>query len=169
MTAQVAANAHLVARHDGAVRTHPWLGRATRWCLDAIGSMPAAPTAYELLFSVRFLDALVGSGGAEQTGAARMLEQLGNHLPPDGRVPVEGGVEGECLRPIEFAPSATSAAVALFGEDVITRDVRRLADGQQADGGWTVTFPSSSPAAALEWRAYTTVEALSRLRGHGVL
>jgi hypothetical protein len=172
MTAQVAANAQLVARHDEAVRTHPWLGKATRWCLDAIASLPAAPTAYELLFSVRFLDALDDLGAAAGDDAARaagLLERMGTYLPAGGLVPVEGGVDGEYLRPLDFAPDAKSAAVALFSDDVIRREVDRLAGEQQPDGGWTVAFPSSSPAAALEWRAYATLEALGRLRHHSVL
>ena len=36
ITAVVAADAHRVARHDPAVAGHPWLARATRYCLRAI-------------------------------------------------------------------------------------------------------------------------------------
>ena len=40
----------------------------------------------------------------------------------------------------------------------------RLAAAQQADGGWPVTFNVFSPAAALEWRGYATVQAITVLR-----
>lgn len=43
-------------------------------------------------------------------------------------------------------------------------ELDRMATRQQADGGWTVDFASASPAAALEWRGYATVGAVSTLR-----
>src|SRR5688572_3660701 len=49
MTAQVAAQAHLVARHHPAVARHPWLGTATGWCLEAVRKQERLH-AYELLF-----------------------------------------------------------------------------------------------------------------------
>jgi hypothetical protein len=44
-TAQVAANAHRVARHDPALAAHPWLARATAWCCGAIEAIEEAPFA----------------------------------------------------------------------------------------------------------------------------
>jgi hypothetical protein len=35
---------------------------------------------------------------------------------------------------------------------------------QQPDGGWEVTYASFSPAGALEWRGYTTVQSVTVLR-----
>jgi hypothetical protein len=80
MTAQVAANAHLLARHDPQVAGHPWLARATSWCYDAIAQLDSAPHAYELLFAVRFLDAIAET----DTGALALLDRLARLLPPDG-------------------------------------------------------------------------------------
>jgi hypothetical protein len=162
-TAQVAANAHLAARHDPAVAAHPWLARATGWCLAAIEAIDAPPFAYELLFAVRFLDA----AAEVEPKALALLDRLGRFLPADGVYPVEGGAEGEAVRPIEFAPRPDGAARRLFSEDVVAAELRRVAAGQQDDGGWTVEFPSSSPAAALEWRGYATVGAVAVLLAHG--
>ena len=39
--------------------------------------------------------------------------------------------------------------------------------GQQDDGGWVVDFTAYSPAAALDWRGYATVGALTVLRANG--
>ena len=47
------------------------------------------------------------------------------------------------------------------------RVIDRLERAQQSDGGWPVDFDSYSPAAALEWRGYTTVNAIATLRAHG--
>lgn len=161
MTAQVAAQAHRLARHGGDIATHPWLAAATSYCLDAIERIKQAPHAYELMFSVRFLDA-----AAEHTPrAGRALERLSEFMILDGPTPVGGGTEGEVLHPLDFSPYAETPSRALFGAEVIRADLDRLAAGQQADGGWTVSYESYSPAAALEWRGYATVQAVSILRG----
>jgi hypothetical protein len=160
ITAQVAANAHLVARHDRGVAEHPWLARATRWCLTAIAGLDTTPHAHELMFAIRLLDAIA----EVEPGAPELLDTLGRYLPDDGVVLVHGGAPDEALRPLDFAPRRAGAARRLFGEEVIARELQRLAGGQQSDGGWTVDFVSSSPAATLEWRAYTTVGALAILR-----
>lgn len=156
MTTQVAATAHLLARYDPAVGDHPWLARATEWCLDAIGGLDEAPHAYELLFSIHFLDA----AAPVEPRAAELLEGLRRFIPDDGVLPVAGGAEGEAVRPLDLAPRADGPARQLFTDDLITADRRRLAERQEADGGWTVDFVSSSPAGAIEWRAFATVAAL---------
>ena len=168
MTAQVAANAHLLARHQPgtwALAGHPWLATATRYCLDAIAGLTRAPTAYETLFALRFLDA-VGPGIPE---AAALLAILGRLLPANGLLPVEGGIEGEMLRPLDFSPLPGTPVRELFAPDVVAADLDRLSALQQADGGWTVDFASSSPVAALEWRGYRTVQAVDILIRNGAL
>lgn len=158
MTAQVAATAHLVARHDQRVADHPWLARASAWCVDAIGRLGASPPAHELLFAVRFVDAYAAANSA----GAELLARLGPYIPADGVVRVEGGAEDEALRPLDIAPRV-GAARRLFTDDVIAADLDRLAQGQQPDGGWTVDFAASSPAAAIEWRGIATLDALATL------
>ncbi len=158
MTAQVAANAHLLARRDADVRDHPWLRAATDWCYAAIAAV-TAPHAYELLFAVRFLDAAAGV----EPAALPLLDHLREFVPADGVIAVEGGAEGQAIRPLDLAPRADGPARDLFGADVLAADRRRLADLQQGDGGWTVDFATASEAAALEWRAYATINALKVL------
>jgi hypothetical protein len=160
MTAQVAATAHLLARHDSRVAGHPWLARATSWCYDAIERLDSAPRAHELLFAVRFLDAVAEA----DAGAAALLERLARLLPPDGVLPVAGGAPDEALRPLDLSPRADGPARRLFAPDVIAAELDRLAGLQQPDGGWTVDFDSASPAAALEWRGYATVAAVALLQ-----
>jgi hypothetical protein len=162
MTAQVAARAHLVARHDPAVARHPWLGRATDWCLDALHALDGRPQAYELLFALHLLDAAADT----VAGARELLDELGGYLPPDGVLPVEGGAEGESLRPLDVSPVPDRPVRRLLAPEVVAADLDRLAGGQQADGGWLVDFRSSSPAAALEWRGHATVRAVTILRAH---
>jgi hypothetical protein len=165
ITAVVAGAAHRVATHDPAVAAHPWLERATKYCVAAIEGMERTPFAYVLAFSVRFVDALHESRPAE---AERLLGRLGEFVPPDGKLRVTGGTEDETLHPLDMAPHPGRPARTLFPDEVVAADLERLAALQQDDGGWIVDFRSSSPAAALEWRGYTTVRAIDILdRGLG--
>ncbi|HEX6360287.1 hypothetical protein [Actinophytocola sp.] len=164
-TAFVAGVAHRVAARDPLVAAHPWLAAATRYCLAAIAALESAPFAIEFGFAVGFLDAVHET----HDEAPALLDKLGSYIPADGVVPVTGGSEGEAMRPLDFAPLPDRPARRLFAPDVIDADLERLAAGQQDDGGWTVDFASFSPAAALEWRGYATVGAVSVLRANGVV
>jgi hypothetical protein len=165
ITAIVAAHANRVAAHDPAVAGHPWLARATRCCLAAIDALEAAPEAYELAFAVRLLDAVHDRDGA----APGLLARLGEYVPRDGRLRVVGGLADEALRPVDLAPEPGRPARTLLDEAAVAADLERLAAEQYEDGGWSVDFQSYSPAAALEWRGYVTVRALSVLRDNAMI
>lgn len=147
ITAIVAAQAHLVARHDPAVARHPWLADATDYCRAAVADLGEEPFAMAVAFAAQLFDA---------AGDAAGLDLLRPHVPDDGRLAVAGGSEGETMRPVDFAPG-------LFTDDVWAADLERLAAGQRPDGGWAVDFASFSPIAELEWRGQATVNALVRL------
>ncbi|MGH3035782.1 MAG: hypothetical protein ACRDMU_01245 [Gaiellaceae bacterium] len=163
ITTIVAAYANRVAAHDSAVARHRWLARATDCCLEAIDALEAAPEAYVLAFAVRFLDAVHDRHDA----APELLASLGEYVPRDGRLRVVGGLPNEVLWPLDLAPEPGRPARILLDEAVVAADLERLAAEQEEDGGWTVDFQSYSPAAALEWRGYATVRALSVLRRNG--
>jgi hypothetical protein len=160
ITAYVAATAHRVAVHDPAVAAHPWLGRATDYCIATIEALDEAPFAIALSAALQFLDAAHGA----RPEAAALIERLGELVPPDGLVPVAGGAEGETMRALDFAPRPDRPVRALFSQETIDAELRRLIGEQQEDGGWRVDFRSYSPAAELEWRGYTTVRAAAILR-----
>ncbi len=159
ITAIVAFTAQRVAAHDPAVAAHPWLAKATRYCLDEIERLDAAPHALVLAFAMKLVDAL---------GDPRLVEKLGRFIPDDGVVAVGGGIEGEAMRPLDFAPAPDGPARKLFRPDVVEADLRRVADGRHDDGGWRVDYTSYSPAAALEWNGLFTVNTLSLLRDNGL-
>jgi hypothetical protein len=163
ITSVVAAHAHRVAGHDPAVAAHPWLERATRYCLSSIEAIDRPPSAYVLAFAVGFLDV------AHETHpeAAELLHRLGKHVPSDGQARVEGGTEEEMLRPLDFAPYPDRPARELFAPEVISADLDRLAGLQQDDGGWVVDYLSISPAGSLDWRGHATVRAIGILRRNG--
>lgn len=161
-TAFVAGVAHGVAAEDPGVAAHPWLATATRYCFDAITALDSAPHAILLRFAVGFLDATYDT----HAEAAPLLDKLAAFIPADGLVPVAGGAAGETMRPLDFSPLPDRPTRRLFSAEVIADDLRRLAAGQQDDGGWRVDFDNYSPAATLEWRGYMTVGAVSLLRAN---
>ena len=160
ITAIVAANANRVAAHDSAVAAHPWVTQATSRCLAAIDALETAPQPYELSFSLRLLDAVHD----RDLAAPPLLARLGGWVPADGRLHVTGGLPDETLRPLDLAPVPGRPARTILDEAAVAADLERLAAEQGEDGGWSVDFQSYSPAAALEWRGYATVRALSVLR-----
>ncbi|MGH2796932.1 MAG: hypothetical protein ACRDOG_10530 [Gaiellaceae bacterium] len=165
ITTIVAANANRVAAHDPEVAAHPWLARATSCCLAAIDALEAAPEPYELAFALRFLDAAHDRDAA----APALLARLGEYVPDDGRLRVVGGLPDETLWPLDFAPEPGRPAQTILDAATVAADLERLAGEQAEDGGWSVDFRSYSPAAALEWRGYATVRALSVLRDNAMI
>jgi hypothetical protein len=160
ITAVVTATAHRVAAHDPGVAAHPWLARATRFCLAAIQAIRDTPPAIELAFAIQLLDAVHDT----HPQAAAPLDHLRKHIPTSGLVHVQEGLEEEMMRPLDFAPTPDRPVRALFTPEAISAELQRLIDQQHDDGGWTVDFASYSPAAALEWRGYMTVRAVSILQ-----
>jgi hypothetical protein len=163
ITAAVTAAAHRVARHDERVAAHPWIERATRYCLDAIAAREQANSTLELLYALEFLD-VVADGVAT---AEAHLERFARAIPPSGSLHVKGGAEDEQIRPLDFAPLPGSRVRRYLTDEAVAADLDRLASGQREDGGWEVDFDSYSPAAALEWRGYTTVRSLTILQANG--
>ena len=163
ITAAVAAVAHRVARHDPAVADHPWLHRATRYCLDTIDMRDEPESALELRYSLAFLDAVADA----EPAALELIDRLAKAIPPSGVLPVEGGLENEVVRPLELSPFPDRPLRRHLAPEVVAADLDRLAADQRDDGGWEVDFASFSPAAALEWRGDATVRALTVLRDNG--
>lgn len=165
ITAIVAVAAHRVAAVDRAVAAHPWLARATEFCLTAVAALGPSPHAMELAFAVQLLDA----ASARTPAAAELLDRVRQRVPADGLMHVAGGADDDFMRPLDFAPAPGGPARSLFAPEVVEAELERLAADQQPDGGWPVSFDSYSPAATLEWRGHRTMQALLQLRADGVL
>lgn len=159
ITAAVAAAGHRVARHDPGVAGHPWLDRVSRYCLAEIATRDRAESTLELQYALNFLDAI----GSDAPEARAHIARLSADIPEAGTVHVEGGLEDEMIRPLDFAPFPDGPVRALFSTDLIDRELDRLANRQLDDGGWPSEFASYSPAAELEWRGALTVHAISVL------
>jgi hypothetical protein len=159
ITAAVTAMGQRVAKADPSVRTHPWLTASTAYCLDTITSRDRAEHTLELLYALWFLDEVAASvpEGVDH------IRRLGAAVPADGLLHVEGGLDDEFIRPLDIAPFPGTPVRALFSQRDVRRELDRLASRQQPDGGWPEEFASSSPVAALEWRGYLTVRAVTVL------
>jgi len=162
MTAMLAACAHRIARYDAAVRDHPWTATATAYAMARIREMAGPGHALEYRFALQFLDAV----HATEPDAPAELRRLGGFLPASGVLPVEGGAEGEAMRPLDFAPWPDRPVRALFPAAAVAAELAALAADQREDGGWTVDWSASSPAAELEWRGWATVRAVRILQAH---
>jgi hypothetical protein len=165
ITAVVAAAAHRVGAGDAVVADHPWLSRATAYCMAAVRDLGPDPHAMVLAFAAQLLDAAAPT----TPGAADLVEALRPHVPADGLVHVAGGAEDEFMRPLDFAPFPGGPARSLFSAEVIEAELDRLARAQGPDGGWSVDFASYSPAATLEWRGHATVQAVVVLKANDLL
>ena len=159
LTSAVAAGAQRVARHDPAVAAHPWLARATDFCLDRIAATERPAHVLELRYVLWFLDAVAD----DRPEAIGHLERLAAAIPPSGSVHVEGGKPDEMVRPLDFSPRPDRPLRAQLAPDAVAADLDRLAGEQQDDGGWDVDWVSWSAAAALEWRGWATVRAVTIL------
>jgi hypothetical protein len=161
MTAQLAAQAHRLARHRADIARHPWLAGAAQYCLRTIDETLPQPHAYELMFALRFLDAVADSDPRAQP----LIERFSKLVRTDGPTPVHGGADDEVLHLLDFTHYSDGPLRSAFPTDAVVADMSRLAAGQQADGGWTVDYAVYSPAAVLEWRGYATLESLRILLG----
>jgi hypothetical protein len=55
---------------------------------------------------------------------------------------------------------------SLFADELIEAHLENLEAGQQADGGWPLTWDPPTAGAVLEWRGRVTVEALLKLQDY---
>lgn len=163
ITAAALTQALRAARYDESIRDHAWVSTATRYCFDAIRAIDDQPFAYVLSFALQLLD--IASDTDDD--ARELLPHLAQYVPADGALRVAGGSEGETLRLLDYAPEPGRPIREYLDPAAVEADLDRLAAGQQDDGGWTVDFGSFSPAAALEWRGYATVRAITVLRLNG--
>lgn len=73
-------------------------------------------------------------------------------------------LEGYVHPPYAFAPRPDALAAQLCGSDLMERHLEVLAENQQTDGGWPLSWPAVSPGIELEYRGVVTLDALKTLR-----
>jgi hypothetical protein len=143
---------------------HPFLDAATAWCWGQIEGAEALAGGYTVEFAVHFLDAV-----PEPDRAAAAIERVRPLLREDGTIPVEGGQDGEKLRPLDLSTRPGAPSRALFSDAQIEAELDLLEQEQLDDGGWDFHFLHWSPGQSVEWRGIVTLGALQTLRLHGRL
>jgi hypothetical protein len=136
---------------------HPWLVAASDYCWARVGDVSLG-NAYEFKYMVDFLDA-----ASDRARADDEVARLAGLMPSDGRIPVEGGADGEELDPLVLSPWPEHVGGRLLDPTVLDRGLDALEAGQQADGGWDFAWAKWNPAATWEWRGAVTIEALRTL------
>lgn len=141
---------------------HPWLKRATAYCWARIAGLHPSEM-HEMGVAITFLRSV-----PERQRAERELERLGQELLASGLV---AGVNATdyVRKPLDWAPTPDHPLRILFDEATIQANLDVLAAGQQADGGWTITWSPISPGCELEWRGWVTLSALLTLQANGRL
>jgi hypothetical protein len=152
-----------VPESQPAAARHAWLATATRHCLDGIAARERPGSAYELLFSLQFLDAVID----RRPEARPLLAHRAAAIPASGALHVRGGAEDEFLRPPDFAPEPGRPIRDHIAPELIAADLGRLAAGQREDGGWDFDHVPHSPAAVADWRGYYTTHAIGILQANG--
>jgi hypothetical protein len=78
-----------------------------------------------------------------------------------------GYAPGEYHLPHDYAPRPASLARTWFTDAEMDRGLRHLADSQQEDGGWPISWAQWSPTSDTEARPGMTLTALLTLRAYG--
>ena len=140
---------------------HPWLSRATETCCAMLTTDPPLE-AHTLLGASRLADHM-----PNRTLANRLFDAIASALPRARFFIPEAPTQGYGLTPLHFAPDPSSTWRALFSEAQIDGHLQELADRQQPDGGWPISWDAPGPAAVLEWRGRGTLDAVCRLAAYG--
>ena len=141
---------------------HPWLDSAQDYCWARLEGATPDKDAYAFKYAVDFLDATPDRGRADA-----VLTTFAELVPADGRITVNGGIEGEELEPLAVAPGPDHAGARLFQPQTLADALRTLETGQRDDGGWDFNWDHWNPAAAWESRGSVTVDAMLTLQAYG--
>ena len=141
---------------------HPWLDRAVPYCWQAIAENNSTEY-HDLMPMITFLQQ-----ASDPRRAAGELERIRRRIVENQLISLDPAASGYVHPLLDWAPTPQHWVHNLVSEAVVQADLQRLIAGQQADGGWGITWPALSPAVELEWRGWKTVEALHTLKAYGV-
>ena len=153
-----AAIAGLLLKHDF---DHRWVKRAASYCRTAIQASETVQF-HDLMPMITFLEHV-----ADQCWAKRELSRIAARVRKPGVVELDPHAGGYLHKPLDWAPSPESFCHTLFEEDVIALHLDALAERQQSDGGWPISWQPISKAVEIEWRGVVTINALRTLRAYG--
>jgi hypothetical protein len=142
---------------------HPWLNRATDYCWQYIEHLQIS-SGHDFLCIQSFLEHV-----ADRERAERAFERISVQLIEGGHITYDPSASGYVFMPLVYAPSPQNLAHRLFDTATIQTHLDALANKQQMDGGWPISWPPVSPACELEYRGIVTLNALKTLKAYDYL
>ena len=142
---------------------HPWLDKATAYCLATLENEDAPREAHTLLAVTQLLEQLGDARVGDMAAAVAAVLPGSSFFQP---VPEPGNYG---VTPLQFAPTPESMARAWFDDAAIGAHLDDLEAQQQDDGGWPIAWSPPSDASRCEWRAIRTLDALRTLTAYGRL
>jgi len=139
---------------------HPWLTRATDFCWQYIEHLQIS-SGQDFLCVQLFLEHV-----ANRERAERAFERISTQLIAGGHITYDPSASGYVFMPLVYSPSPKNMSRRLFDTSTIQTHLAALANKQQMDGGWLITWPTISPACELECRGIVTLNALKTLQAY---
>lgn len=141
---------------------HPWVERATRFCVERIRG-GAVGEAHAIRAAALLCETL-------EPALAREIEaRLESSLRDAQWFALDPPVRRYALTPLDFVAAPDLPLARWFGRERLEAHLDDLLARRAPDGGWPVDWVPPPGAALGEWRARRTLEALRVLRDWGRL
>lgn len=142
---------------------HPWVARGSEYCFSALPSRRGSLSPDDAISVLTLLQ-----HASDRAAAEAEFDVLGERILGE-LVALDPDTSGYVKVPLDFAPEPTRLARRLFDDPTIERHLDALAEAQQPDGGWLISWEPPSETAEWEWRGFMTVKWLTVLRAYGRL
>ena len=149
-----AAIAGLLLKHG---IQHPWIETASKFCWREIAATDTTEF-HTLMPVITFLEHT-----PDRVRAEHELQRITARLTQPGVIELDPHAEGYVQKPLDWAPTPQSFCHRLFDDETINGHLAALANRQQSDGGWPISWEAISPAVEIEWRGRITIEVLRTL------
>jgi hypothetical protein len=136
---------------------HPWVEMASNFCWREIAATDTTEF-HTLMPVITFLEHTPDRARAEYE-----LQRIASRLTQPGIIELDPNAEGYIQKPLDWAPTPQSFCRRLFDDETMKKHLVALADRQQGDGGWPISWEAISPAVEIEWRGRITIEVLRTL------
>src|SRR5258706_6136490 len=141
---------------------HPWVETASNFCWREIAATDTIEF-HTLMPVITFLEHTPDRARAEYE-----LQRVASRLTQPGVIELDPNAEGYIQKPPDWAPTPQSFCRRLFDDETMKKHLTALADRQQDDGGWPISWEAISPAVEIEWRGGDTFECLLSVSTVGV-
>ncbi len=155
-TAAIAAHGHSLGV------SHPWLDRATDYCFTELETGRVPSEAHTLLALAKLAEVAADRPRAE--AAAGLIAAA---IPGAAYTKLNPKSSDYGVTPLDFAPTPSAMARAWFSDETIESHLTELAQAQEPDGGWPITWQPPSEASRWEWRGIRTLSAIRTLTAYG--